>query len=258
MLYHNINPIIANIGPFELRWYGLMYVLSFIYLYYMIAFIAKRKKVRLTRQDVEIFVLIETVALLVGARIFEVIVYNPGYYFLNPAKIIAVWEGGLSFHGGLAGMLIAGYYFCRKKKVSPMQMADVVVIPVGIALFLGRVGNFINGELYGRITDVPWCFKFQGAEGCRHPSQLYEAAKNLVIFATMWLIKDWKEPNGFFFALFLMMYGTLRFFIEFVREPELMVGMLTMGQFLCLIMIIAGGGLMWYLKKPKAGKKQKR
>lgn len=251
MFYHNINPVIANIGPFEIRWYGLMYVLAFIYLYYMISFLVKRKKVNLRKQDVEIFVLIEAIALMVGARLFEVLVYNPGYYLLNPAKIIAVWEGGLSFHGGLIGMFIAGYYFCKKKRISFLQMADIVTIPVGIALALGRIGNFINGELYGRITNVSWCFKFKGVEGCRHPSQLYEVAKNLVIFAVMWTIKDRKEPNGFFFALLLIMYGTLRFLIEFVRQPERMIWQLTMGQFLCLLMIIAGGTLMWYLKKPK-------
>ncbi len=251
MFYHDINPIIASIGPFEIRWYGLMYALSFAYLYFMISFLAKRKKIKITKQEVEFFVLLETVALLVGARLFEVIVYNPLHYLANPLKILAVWEGGLSFHGGLIGMFVVGYWFCKKKKINPLQMADIMVIPVGIALFLGRMGNFINGELYGRITDLPWCFKFKGAEGCRHPSQLYEAAKNLVIFGVMWTIKDKKQPHGFFFALFLMMYGTLRFLIEFVREPEVMVGFLTMGQFLCVLMIIAGGVLMWYLKKQK-------
>ena len=251
MFYHDINPIIASIGPFEIRWYGMMYVLSFIFLYFMIGFLVKRKKVKLTSKDVEAFVIIETVALLVGARLFEVLVYYPSYYIANPAKIMAFWEGGLSFHGGLVGMIIAGYYFCKWKKINPLQMADIIVIPVGIALFLGRMGNFINGELYGRLTDVPWCFKFKGVEGCRHPSQLYEAAKNLVIFGTMWTIKDKKQPHGFFIALFLMMYGVLRFTIEFVREPEIYVGPLTMGQFLCVLMMIAGAGLMWHIKKPK-------
>jgi phosphatidylglycerol:prolipoprotein diacylglycerol transferase len=217
----------------------------------MITYLVKRKKLKLTKLDVESFIILETLALIIGARIFEIVFYNPAYYFANPAKMLAIWEGGLSFHGGLAGMFIAGVWFCKKKKIKILQMADIMVIPIGIALMLGRIGNFINGEIYGRITNVSWCFKFKGAEGCRHPSQLYEAAKNLLIFGTMWTIKDRKEPHGFFFALFLMMYGVLRFSIEFVRQPELYVGPLTMGQFLCALMIIAGAGLMWYIKKPK-------
>jgi phosphatidylglycerol:prolipoprotein diacylglycerol transferase len=249
MFYHDLNPILATIGPFQIRWYGIMYALSFVFLYFTVSYLVKRKKVKLTQHDVEWFIVIETLALLIGARIFEVLVYNPGYYISNPIDIIAFWKGGLSFHGGLIGMFVAGYIFCKKKRISTLQMADIFVIPVGIALMLGRIGNFINGELYGRITNVPWCFKFEGAEGCRHPSQLYEAGKNLLIFMVMWAIKDKKQPHGFFFALFLMMYGALRFLIEFVREPELYVGALTMGQFLCVLMIITGGVLMWRLKK---------
>lgn len=251
MFYHNINPVIAEIGPFTIYWYGLMYVIAFVFIYYMLLFLAKRKKVKLAKNDIEWFMIIEAAALIIGARVFEVLVYNPGYYLAEPLRIFAVWEGGLSFHGGLLGMLIAGYYFCKKKKIKLLQMADLVVIPVGVALALGRVGNFINGELYGRITNVPWCMKFPEADGCRHPSQLYEVAKNLAIFGVMWTIKDRKKPDGYFFALFLILYGVLRFSIEFVREPEVMVGFLTMGQILCLIMIIAGGGLMWHLNKKR-------
>ncbi len=250
MFYHDLNPILATIGPFQIRWYGLMYALSFVFLYFMISYLVKRKKIKLTQQEVEVFILIETLALLIGARIFEVLVYNPSHYITNPIDIIAFWKGGLSFHGGLIGMFVVGYIFCKKKRINMLQMADIFVIPVGIALMLGRIGNFINGELYGRVTDLPWCFKFKGAEGCRHPSQIYEAGKNLLIFIVMWTIKDKKQPHGFFFALFLMMYGTLRFLIEFVRQPELSVGALTMGQFLCVLMIITGGVLMWHLKKP--------
>lgn len=249
MFYHTINPIIASVGPFEIRWYGLMYAISFIFLYFMVSYLIKIKKVNLAQKDVEWFIILETIALLVGARIFEVIFYNLPYYIANPARILAFWQGGLSFHGGLTAMLLVGWWFCRKKKIPALQMADIFVIPIGIALMLGRIGNFINGELYGRITNVSWCFKFPAADGCRHPSQLYEAGKNLLIFIVMWTIKGKKKPHGFFFALFLIMYGTLRFFIEFVREPEVYVGPLTMGQFLSSIMIIAGIALMFYITK---------
>ncbi|MBN2111560.1 prolipoprotein diacylglyceryl transferase [Candidatus Woesearchaeota archaeon] len=249
MFIHNINPVIFSIGSMHIRWYGLMYVISFIFLYYMLSYLAKRKKIKLTQSDIEWFVIIETAALVVGARLFEVLVYSPSYYFANPAKIIAVWEGGLSFHGGLIGMVIATYYFCKAKKVKFLEIADLLVIPMGIALMLGRIGNFINGELYGTVTNVPWCVKFPSASGCRHPSQLYEAGKNLLIFIALWAIKDRKEKPGFFFAVFLIMYGILRFLIEFVREPESMVGFLTLGQFLCVLMIAAGGILLWHLNK---------
>ena len=249
MYIHNINPVILNAGPLQIRWYGLMYVISFIFIYYIISYLVKRKKVKLTQKDVEWFMIIETIALLFGARLFEVLVYSPSYYFANPAKIIAIWEGGLSFHGGLLGMVIAAYFFCRAKKVKLLQIADLMVIPMGIALMLGRIGNFINGELYGTVTNVPWCFKFPSASGCRHPSQIYEAGKNFLIFAVLWSIKDRKEKPGFFFAVFLIMYGILRFLIEFVREPEVMVGFLTIGQGLCLLMIIAGAGLLVFIKE---------
>jgi phosphatidylglycerol:prolipoprotein diacylglycerol transferase len=248
MYVHNINPVIFRLGTLQVRWYGLMYVISFIFIYYMLSYLAKRKKINLTRNDIEWFMIIETIALVVGARLFEVLVYNPSYYLANPAKIIAVWEGGLSFHGGLIGLVVATYYFCKVKKVKFLQIADLLVIPMGIALMLGRIGNFINGELYGTLSNVPWCVKFPSAEGCRHPSQIYEAGKNLLIFIVLWAIKDRKEKPGFFFGVFLVMYGILRFLIEFVREPEAMVGFLTLGQFLCLFMIAAGGILLWHLK----------
>jgi len=249
MFIHNINPIIASFGPFEIRWYGLMYALSFVFIYFAVSYLVKRKKINLTAVDIEWFIILETTALIIGARLFEVIFYNPSFYLANPSQIIAFWKGGLSFHGGLTAMFIAGLWFCKKKKIPALKMADIFVIPIGIALMLGRIGNFINGELYGRITSVPWCMKFSRAEGCRHPSQLYESGKNLLIFIILWSIKDKKKPDGFFFALFLILYGTFRFIIEFVREPEVFVGPFTMGQFLCLWMIIAGIALMFYITK---------
>lgn len=249
MFTHNINPVIFSIGSLDIRWYGLMYVISLIFLYYAVSYLVKRKKVKLTQNDVEWFILIEAFAIVVGARIFEVLFYNLSYYLSNPMKIIAVWEGGLSFHGGLLGALIAAYFFCKSKKVSLLQMADLMIIPFGIALMLGRIGNFINGELYGTVTNVPWCFKFPSASGCRHPSQLYEAGKNLLIFAVLWSIKDRDEKPGYFFAVFLIMYGVLRFLVEFVRQPTDMVGFLTIGQFLCLLMIAGGAWLLWFINR---------
>lgn len=249
MLVHNLNPIIAEIGPFSIRWYGLMYVIGFIFMYYMLLYLVKRKKINLNKNDVEAFVLLIMACVLAGARIFEVFVYYPSYYFANPSKMIAIWQGGLSFHGGLLGAVIAVIIFCKWKKVKFLQMADLVAIPIGIPLALGRAGNFINGELYGRITNLPWCMKFPDAEGCRHPSQLYEMFKNITIFGVMWSLKDRKKPEGWYFAIFLILYGVLRFTVEFVREPGVFVGPITMGQFLSLIMIFSGAWLFNYIKK---------
>jgi len=178
--------------------------------------------------------------------LFEIIFYNPVYYFTYPLKMIAIWQGGLSFHGGLAGAFLAAYYFCKKRKIQFLELADIIVIPTALALALGRIGNFLNGELYGRITSLPWGVKFQNAEGFRHPSQLYESLKNGIIFITLWKVKEIKRKPGFLFSIFLIMYGTLRFFVEFVREPEVMVSFLTMGQVLSIPMILIG---IYLLKK---------
>jgi phosphatidylglycerol:prolipoprotein diacylglycerol transferase len=240
MFEHNINPIIFSIGPLEARWYGLMYVLGFIAVYLFLKHFAKKRKFKLSENDIDLFMIILIVSMLIGARIFEVLFYNLPYYMKYPSEIIKIWHGGLSFHGGLAAMLFTGWLFCRAKKVSFLQLADIIIIPMGLALAFGRLGNFINGELYGRITSIPWCMKFKSANGCRHPSQLYEVAKNLVIFGVIFSQRNKKLPKGFLLGLFLILYSTLRFFIEFVREPEVMVGFLTMGQFLCLFMLAGG------------------
>ena len=140
--------------------------------------------------------------------------YNPGFYFSNPLEVLQVWHGGLSFHGGLVGAVAAGYVFCKRKKLNYYDLADITVVPVALALALGRIGNFMNAELYGRITDVSWCIdysknKFMDGipEGCRHPSQIYESMKNLLIFSALWVIKDKKLPKGFMFWTFVAMYG---------------------------------------------------
>lgn len=248
MIEHSLNPVLFTIGPFEGRWYGLMYALSFVVIYFFFRHFARKRKIGLSSKDADTLIFAELAALLIGARLFEVIFYNPSYYLRNPAEILMIWHGGLSFHGGLAAMLITGYFFCRAKKVSFLEAADIFVIPIGIALALGRLGNFINGELYGRVTSLPWCFKFQAAEGCRHPSQLYEMAKNLVIFGVIFFMRNMRLPKGFLLGIFLVMYSTMRFFIEFARQPEVMVGALTMGQFLCLFML-AGGLYLLFRKR---------
>ncbi len=243
MFYNNIDPTLLRLGPFEIRYYGVIYVLGFVIAYFLIYYLAKEKKLELSKDDVADLIFYLIIGTVVGARLFEVLVYNLPYYLANPFEIIAVWHGGLSFHGGLIGAMVAAVIYCKKKKVGFYDIADIAVIPLAFGLFLGRIGNFINGELVGRIADVPWCVKFKNYSGCRHPSQLYESFKNLVIFSVLWFIKDKKLKKGLMFWSFVLMYSVFRFFVEFFRAPDSQIGFilgLTMGQWLNVIMFVVG------------------
>ena len=244
MFIHSIDPVLLSIGPFQIRYYGLFYVIGFIIAYFLINHLAKKKEISLNKDDIADLLLYVIVGIILGARIFYVFVYNLPYYLANPFEMIAVWHGGLSFHGALIGAVIAGFYFCKKRKIDFYELADIAVIPVALGLALGRLGNFINGELYGRITDVSWAVKFPDAEGFRHPSQIYASFKNMLIFFTLWVIKDKKLPKGFMFWLFLVMYSALRFTVEFFRAPDEQLGFiiswLTMGKILSIVMFAIG------------------
>jgi len=244
MFIHNIDPILLSIGPFQIRYYGLFFVLGFVIGYFLLVHLAKRKELSITKDDIADLLLYIIVGTILGARIFYVFVYNLPFYLSNPFEIIAVWNGGLSFHGGIIGASIAGFYYSKRKKIDFYEIADIAVIPLALSLALGRLGNFTNGELYGRITNVPWSFKFPDAEGFRHPSQIYASFKNLLIFFTLWTIKDKKLPKGFMFWLFIVMYSVLRFTVEFFRQPDpqlgFIIGFLTMGQILSIIMFLVG------------------
>jgi len=247
MFYHNINPVLLELGPVEIRYYGLIYALAFVITFFMLKYFSKTKRLGLTHDQIDELIFYLILGVVIGARIFYVIFYNFSSFLQSPLSIFAVWQGGLSFHGGLAGMILATWIFARKHKKKFYHLTDLLTLPAAIALALGRIGNFINGELVGRVTDVPWSVKFKGYEGFRHPSQLYESAKNVVIFATLWVLKDktWKGeklPDGFLSWMFVLMYAVLRFFIEFVREPDIQLGFffgwMTMGQILNVAMFI--------------------
>ena len=253
MFYHNINPILLSLGPFQIRYYGIIYVLGFVIAYYLIDYIAKKKDIDIDTADLLFYLLLGTI---IGSRIFYVLVYNPKYFLTNPLDIFAIWHGGLSFHGGFIGVVIAVLIFCKKKKISFLRLADIIVIPLSIALALGRIGNFLNGELYGRITNVPWAVKFKDAEGFRHPSQIYESLKNLFIFSVLWTLNKKNLPKGYLFSIFILMYSTLRFFVEFVRVPDSQLGFiifsLSMGQVLSVVMFVSGLVLLKVITHPKA------
>ena len=259
VFYNNIDPVLLRLGIFEIRWYGLFFVLGFVAAYFMIQHLAKIKKLHLTKDDVSDYLVHLALGAIIGSRLVYVLVYNFAFYKANPLEVFALWRGGLSFHGGLLGSLIAIYIFAKKKNIGFWTLADITAIPLAFGLFLGRIGNFINGELYGRVTSLPWGVKFQGAEGFRHPSQLYESAKNLFIFVSLWSIRKKELPQGSYAMFFIVAYAVLRFMVEFFREPDPQLGFiafgLTMGQILNLVMLAVGLCILLYLrKKHKKGK----
>jgi len=247
MFIHNLDPVLFHLGPLEIRYYGLFFALGFIIAYFLLNYLVKKNEINLKKEDIADFLFYIAIGSIVGARLFYVVFYNFNFYLTNLTKIFYVWEGGLSFHGGLIGAIITGYFFCKKKNIDFYIMADITVIPLAFGLFLGRIGNFINGELVGRITNVPWCVQFKDFEGCRHPSQLYESAKNLFIFFFLFFINNKyhkKLKRGTLFWSFVILYSVLRFLIEFFRAPDEQLGFiimgLTMGQLLNIVMFMVG------------------
>ena len=230
-------------------------MLGFVIAYFLINYIIKKKGLDITKDDVTDLLFYLLIGVILGSRLFYVLVYNPKYFLAHPLDIFAIWHGGLSFHGGFIGSIVATLIFCKKKKVSFLELGDIIVIPLSIALALGRIGNFLNGELYGRVTNLPWAVKFKGAEGFRHPSQIYESLKNLFIFSVLWTLNKKNLPKGYLFSIFILMYSSLRFFVEFVRVPDSQLGFiifgLSMGQVLSVIMFIGGLVLLKAIKPKK-------
>ena len=237
-----------------------MYLLGFIFSYFFVRYqLTRQKALLLTKEQLLDLYFYLILGLVFGARLGYILFYNLKDYLQHPWELVAVWHGGMSFHGGMVGVLLAGWWFCRKKKIPLLSMGDLVVVTVPVGLGLGRLANFINGELFGRITSVPWGMVFpQGGPLPRHPSQLYEAIlEGGVIFFLLWVRKNKKIFQGELVADFLILYGLFRILIEFFREPDAQVGylwgLLTMGQLLSSLMILAGVLLFFRLlsqKKP--------
>ena len=250
----NINPILIDLGPIRVSWYGLMYVLGFLASYLLVRYQMKKKDFGVSRLEVENLFFYLILGLIIGARLGYVLFYDVKMYLGDPLEIFAVWHGGMSFHGGLIGVLIVGILFCWKNKKSFWKIADLFIVTAPIGLGLGRIGNFINGELYGRVTQIPWGMVFpKGGPFPRHPSQLYESGlEGGVLFLILWFLKDKKLPEGGLLALFLSFYGLFRFVVEFFREPDpqlgFVLGPFTMGQVLCSFMILGGIVLFLYLR----------
>ncbi|MGE5238225.1 MAG: prolipoprotein diacylglyceryl transferase [Chloroflexota bacterium] len=244
--FPQVDPEIVRVGPLSVRWYGVMYLLGFAASYLLVKYQVRKKGVPLAKDTIESLYSYLILGLLVGARLGYVLFYNLFHYLHHPLEIFAVWEGGMSFHGGLIGSILAGIVFCKRFGVGFWRLSDLVIVTTPIGLALGRLGNFINGELYGRITDVPWGMVFpSGGPLPRHPSQLYEAfLEGVVLFTILWLAKDRVRKPGTLTALFLMLYGSFRFAVEFFREPDAHLGFVagpfSMGQLLSTAMALTG------------------
>jgi phosphatidylglycerol:prolipoprotein diacylglycerol transferase len=258
MLIHpQIDPVAIAIGPLAIRWYGLMYLVGF-----GAAFLLARSRIKQGRSGSISYAVFDdlfffcVLGVVLGGRLGYVLFYKPGYYISHPLEILFVWQGGMAFHGGFLGVLLAMAYIARKHRIAWLAITDFIALLVPSALAAGRIGNFINGELWGRTTDVAWGMVFRGAGAMpRHPSQLYQfALEGVLLFVVLWLYSAKPRARGAVSAMFLIGYGVLRFAAEFFREPDDFLGLLTlnlsMGQWLSLPMILAGFAMLaWSRRK---------
>lgn len=255
MLVHpNIDPIAFSIGPLAVRWYGLMYLAGFAAAWGLGLQRIRKGLAPVTRAQFDDLIFLAVIGVILGGRLGYILFYKPDYYASHPLEIFAVWQGGMSFHGGLLGVMAAMAFAARRHKIDYLRLMDFVapLCPLGFAA--GRMGNFLNGELWGRVTDLPWGMLFRGAEAPRHPSQLYEfALEGLALFALLWWYSSKPRLRGQVSALFLLGYGVFRFIAEFGREPDSYLGFLaldlTMGQWLCVPMILGGIGLFAWSRR---------
>ncbi len=266
-LPEHISPVLFQVGPVKVQYYGLMYLLAFAVTYMLVMVRLKREEDQtITTEQVQSLFTAMIIGLLVGARIGYVLFYNFSYYLHHPLEIVLPFDfsngmtytgiAGMSFHGGLIGIIVAVWLYIRKAKIDFFQAADLIVPAIPLGYTFGRIGNFINGELYGRITLKPWGMYFPTAptNALRHPSQLYEAFfEGIFLFGILWVLRKRVRTSGAMLALYLIGYGLVRFGIEFFRQPDAHLGFVmtgfSMGQVLCALMILAGLILFVFLRK---------
>lgn len=250
-VHPQFDPIAVSIGPIAVRWYGLMYLAAFALFYllgrYRLSKAWVREQSGLRPEDHEDLLFWGAMGVVLGGRLGYVLFYKPAYYLTHPLEIFAVWEGGMAFHGGLLGVIAAIALFCARRRLRFWPVIDFVAPLVPLGLAAGRMGNFINGELWGRTTSVPWAMIFpQAGDGlARHPSQLYQfAGEGLALFVLLWWYSSRPRPVTAVSGMFLLLYGIFRFLAEFARQPDEFLGFLTfgatMGQLLCLPMMAIG------------------
>ena len=244
-----IDPVLFSLGPFAIRWYALAYVAGILLGWRLIRNLVRQPGWRVTPEQVDDLVFYITLGVIVGGRMGYVLFYQPGHFLADPLSILAVWRGGMSFHGGLLGVLVATFWFARRRGLAFFELTDALAVATPIGLLLGRIANFINAELWGRVTDVPWAIIFPTAgPEPRHPSQLYEAGlEGLVLLAVMlWCARGPYRPatRGTLSGVFLIGYAVARIVVEFFREPDAhlgyLAGVITMGQLLSLPMLAFG------------------
>ena len=255
-----LDPVLLQLGPFALRWYSMAYLAGIIFAWWFLLRLTQENDAPIKRNDVDELISWATVGIIAGGRIAYVVFYEPATYLADPLSIFALWRGGMSFHGGAAGVGLATYLYCRKHRLSWLRVLDLIAMCAPIGLMLGRIANFINGELWGRPTTLPWGVVFPGGGPlARHPSQLYEALlEGPILFLALWMVHRFsgaRRKPGVLTGGFVLGYGLLRFFVEFVREPDRQLTAfaqatgLHMGQWLCVPMILGGAALIAYSLK---------
>ena len=261
-----MSPTIFGIGSFQLRWYGMMYILAFATVYLIVMARYKIEKPRVDKEIAQNWFMYAILGVILGGRVGYVLFYDPGMILSNPLGILLPVDvnngfrftglAGMSFHGGVIGVALLSMLYVRQQEISFLVLADLVVPAIPLGYTFGRLGNFINGELYGRVTSVPWGMYFPDdyTKQLRHPSQLYEAFfEGIVLFALLWAIRKNKKLELLIFPIYLIGYGVVRFFIEFVRQPDThlgtVLGPFSMGQILCFAMIAAGAGLILLIRR---------
>jgi phosphatidylglycerol:prolipoprotein diacylglycerol transferase len=250
--FPNIDPVAFSIGPLSIRWYALSYIAGLLFAFwYMKRLVTspalwEGRPAAASPAEIDDLFLSATLGVILGGRIGYVLFYDPAYFAAHPLDIVKLWQGGMSFHGGFLGVMLAMVFAARRHHIEYLRLMDFVAPLTPLGLAAGRLGNFINGELWGRPTDLPWGMVFRNAGDVpRHPSQLYEfALEGLTLFVVLWWFSSKPRPRGQVSALFLIGYGVLRFIAEFAREPDSFLGFLalgmTMGQWLCVPMILGG------------------
>jgi len=249
LAFPQISPVLFDFGFFSLRWYSLAYLTGIVIAWFFIYQNVKKYKLPITKAQVDDMMFNITIGIILGGRIFYILFYNLNMFVAHPLEIFALWHGGMSFHGGLFGAIVALYYSSRKMKYSFLGLSDMAALYTPIGLFLGRCANFVNDELWGRVTDVPWAVKFpSGGYLPRHPSQLYEACfEGLVLFCLLqylWHFEWVRQRRGFISGVFLSFYACARLVVECLREPDAQLGFffdyITMGQILTAPILMLG------------------
>jgi phosphatidylglycerol:prolipoprotein diacylglycerol transferase len=258
----DLNPVLISVGPITIYWYGVAYVVSLLLGATYCKYLIRNYSIAIPEKRMDDFVGWMVVAIIIGGRLGHVLFYDLAYYIQNPLHIFMTWKGGMSFHGGLVGALIAAVVFCRVFHVPTWQFGDLLAAATPIGLGLGRLANFVNQELYGTVTKMPWACIFPKVDLLnRHPSQLYEAClEGLLLWGILFFMWRKKIPQrwpGINVGVFFLGYGVCRFCVEFVREPEGFIGPITTGQALSLPMILAGLWITfqvagsWFFRNPR-------